>query len=301
MTALTLVWGSSYFFTVLALESFSPLVLVFLRVGLGALVLGLMVIGLRLRLPRFGRIYVHSLLLGIVSIALPFVLITESQRHVNSSMTTILVSTTPMFVFLLATVCIKAERSTLMRLVGIVLSLIGVAALYGVDGALTVEGWYWPLLIIAGAFLYASSNVYTKRSFGQLHPIVVAFLQVTSALVVLTPIALCYGVWPEEPPNTLALLGVIELGILGSGLAYVMFTLLLRAWGSTAASINTYLQPIVGVILGAVVLREAMTESGWLALSIILAGIAIFGFGSVLGPRLHRRPSGVFDNPNLGR
>jgi len=70
-----------------------------------------------------------------------------------------------------------------------------------------------------------------------------------------------------------------------------MFTLLIRAWGSTAASINTYLQPIVGVLLGVVVLREAITTSGWLALGIILTGIAVFGFGSVIGSLIRIRIS----------
>lgn len=279
---LTTMWGSSYFFTALALESFAPLLIVFLRVAVGAVMLGVLVVALRLPLPRWGKIYFHFLMLGVLSIAIPFTLITAGQVHVNSSMAAILISTTPLFVFLIVSLHTRNERFTMLRLGGIVLSFLGVLALYGTQRTFAAGNWGWPLVVVLCALFFAIGNVYTRHFFrNDVHPIVLAFMQLGSALIVLTPFVLLTKGSHVEPSSVVSMLAVLELGVFSSGFAYAILSFLIRAWGSTAASMNTYLQPMVGLLLGVLVLGDVMMTSGWISLVLIFAGVLLFGISSV--------------------
>ncbi|MCU1439660.1 MAG: transport protein [Rhodoglobus sp.] len=278
---LTSVWGSSFFFTAIALDSFGPGLIALLRVCIGTLVLGVVLVALRARLPAPGRVYLHALLLGAISIAAPFLLITLAQQHLNSSLATILVSTTPIFVYVMVAATGAGGRFSPVALVGIVVSFVGVASLYAGQDSLGTDGWFWPLVAVLCACLFAAGNVYTRRFLRVVPPITLAFLQMAAALIFLAPAVLATEPFPAAAPSSLAVLAVLELGVLGSALAYMIFSLLIQTWGSTATSINTYLQPIVGVMLGVGILGEVMSPSGWLSVVVILGGVLLFGTAAV--------------------
>lgn len=274
---LTLVWGSSYFFTVIALESFESYVIVYLRIAIGTVLTGILVLGLRLKFPPWGRIYAHLLVLGLISIAMPFVLVTEAQVHVHSSMAAILISTSPLFVFLISWLWRREETLTVGRVFGLVFCFLGVFALYGLDGSAQLDSGGWPFVVLVVGFLFAVSNIYTRIFLDGTHPVVLAFLQLGAGLLVLTPFIFFFTTPFDAVPSVASVLAVLQLGAVSSGAAYVMLAYLIQVWGSTAASMNTYLQPIVGVALGALVLGDAMPFSAWLSVSVILLGIAVFG------------------------
>lgn len=273
---LTTAWGSSYFFTALALESFTPFFIVYLRVAIGTALAGVIVVLLRLRLPRWGWVYAHYFVLGLISIALPFVLVTEAQVHVHSSMAAILISTSPLFVFLISWLWRRNEKPTLEKIVGLVLCFGGVIALYGSQGVAQFDSGGWTVVILTVAALFAVGNIYTKTFLTGTHPVVLAFLQVGAGLLCLTPVVF-FARSPETVPSVASILAVVELGAIASAAAYVMLAYLIQTWGSTAASMNTYLQPVVGVALGVLVLGEALPFGAWLSVALIVVGIVIFG------------------------
>ncbi|WP_309082621.1 DMT family transporter [Microbacterium sp.] len=272
---MTTIWGSSFFFTALALRAFNPFLLVQLRMVLATVVLGLVVVLTRRRLPQTRRLWGHFVVLGLISIAMPYTLLTWAQVWVNSSTAIVLSSTTPIFVFLFATFVTRAEKFSTLRLVGIVLAFGGVVLLTAGGGG--GGGWFWPVVIVVTSAVYAVANIYTRTFVSSVDPIMVAFLQLGFGMLWLAPVTTMTGSWHVEDLGLIPLIAVLELGILGSAFAYVLFFYFIRTWGSTATSMNTYLQPAVGVLLGVVVLHERPSATGWIALAIILAGVIVFG------------------------
>jgi drug/metabolite transporter (DMT)-like permease len=273
------IWGSSFFFTALALRSFNPLLLPLLRMSIATVVLAGLVAVQRRPLPRRRIVYLHVAVLGAVNIAIPYVFLTWAQTHVASSMAIVLSATTPIFVFLFSWLIVRTESFRPLRGLGLLLAFAGVAILAGLRGA---GGGIWPMVIIACSMVFAAGNVYTRRFLAGVDPMMIAFLQIAAGTLGLFLIAAAGGAlhWGAVQPISLAAL--LELGLLGSAFAYVLFFHFIQRWGSTAASLNTYLQPITGLALGVCVLGETMTLRTWVALAIILTGVLLFGIGSVL-------------------
>ncbi|MFT4136435.1 DMT family transporter [Microbacterium sp.] len=284
---MTTIWGSSFFFTAIALREFNPFLLVQLRMMLATAVLGVFVAATRRHLPTSRRMWAHFVVLGLFSIAFPYTLLTWAQVWVDSSTAIVLSSTTPIFVFLFATFVTRTERFSLLRLIGIVVAFAGVVLLTAGGGG--SSGWFWPVVIVFTSVVYAAANIYTRTFVSSVDPLVTALLQLGFGALWLAPVTTLTGSWRVGDAGILPILAVLELGLLGSAFAYVLFFFFIKTWGSTATSINTYLQPVVGVLLGVVVLGERPTVLGSLALAVIGAGVALFGWSGVRRLRGDRR------------
>ncbi|MFC4118764.1 DMT family transporter [Nonomuraea zeae] len=275
---MTSIWGASFFFTAIALRSFGPFVIVLVRMALAAVALGVVVRVRGLAVPRDRRVLGHLLALGAFNIALPFTLLTLAQVHVNSSTSVVLSATTPVFVFLIATLVTRAERFSLPRLAGIVIAFCGLAALSG--GSFEGGTWGWPLVVVASSAIFATGNVYTRRYLPHLDPAVIAGGQIAAATLYLLPVVILSGDGARvAEPGVLPVLALLELGLLASAGGYLLYFRFILLWGSTAASLNTYLQPVVGLLLGILVLGEAMSAGQWLSLGVVLLGLAVFSRG----------------------
>lgn len=187
---LTTGWGASFFFTAIALRSFTPVGVVVLRMALAAAVLTGVVLIRRPPLPA-QRAAGHLVVLGGFNIALPFLLLTAAQQHVTSSLTVVLSATTPVFVFLFAGL-LRAEPFSGRRLLGVALSFAGVTVLSGWHGG-GAGSWGWPLVVVLSSALYAAGNVYTRRHLAGLNPLVIAWGQITASLLYLLPAAALAG------------------------------------------------------------------------------------------------------------
>lgn len=282
---MVVIWGSSFFFTALALRAFSPLLIVQLRTLLAAVVLGAVVLITRRRLPRSRMLWVHFFILGLISIAFPYSLLTWAQVWVPSSTAIVLSSTTPIFVFLFATFVLRTEHFRPLRLIGIGMAFAGVVLLTSGGSGGAHGGWFWPAVIVFTSMIYAIANIYTRTFVGSVDPLVTAFLQLGLGALWMLPLTTATGAWRVHDPAPIAIIAVLELGVLGSAFAYVLFFFFIRTWGSTATSMNTYLQPIVGVLLGVLVLHERPTITAWIALAVIALGVALFGGASLRGMR----------------
>lgn len=282
------IWGSSFFFTALGLTAFPPFLLVQLRMTIATVVLGLVVLVLRRPLPRSRALWRHFAVLGLLGISGPYALLTWAQVWVPSSTAIVLSSTTPIFVFLFATFVTRAERFRSLRLAGIIVAFTGVVLLTAGESR-GGAGWFWPAVIVFTSMVYAVANIYTRTFVSAVDPIVTAFLQLGFGAVWLAPLTILTGSATAVHPTVVGVLAVLELGILGSGFAYVLFFFFIRTWGSTVTSMNTYLQPVVGVLLGVAVLGERPTPVGWLALCVIAIGVVLFGSAGLRAPT--RRPS----------
>jgi drug/metabolite transporter (DMT)-like permease len=230
----------------------------------------------RERLPRSPRIYANLLVMGVLSVALPFSLITWAEQSVDSALAAILTAPVPLFVILIAAVVLQDERITANKLAGLVVGFIGVAILVGFDPAELAGGTLLAEVALIGAAIsYAAGGVYAKRTMHGLRPMIPALFQVVFAFVIAGALALVFERPLETRPSFDAILAVVWLGLLGSGLAYLVFFHLLERWGATRTSMVAYLIPVYGIVLGAAVLQEPVDARLLIGTALVIGGIAL--------------------------
>jgi drug/metabolite transporter (DMT)-like permease len=289
------MWGSSYLFIKIGVDAgLPPFTLIAMRLGIGLALLAAVVVAARESLPRDPRTYGHLIVMGAVNIAIPFSLITWAELTVDSALAAILNAAVPLFVILIAAVFLRDERITFNRLAGLAVGFIGVVILVGFDPAKLASGNFAGEIALIGSTLsYACGAVYAKRNIHGLRPMIPAIFQVGFAFAMVTVLAFVF----ERPIDVVsritpeALFAVIWLGILGSGLAYLVFFRLLGRWGATRTSMVAYLLPVVGIALGALVLQEPLAPSTVLGTALVIAGIAL------VNSRLGTRPALASGSP----
>jgi drug/metabolite transporter (DMT)-like permease len=287
-------WGSSYLFIKIGVEDgLPPFTLITLRLLIGFMLLATVVTIAREPLPRDPRTYGHLIVMGAVNIAIPFSLITWAELTVDSALAAILNAAVPLFVILIAAVFLRDEQITVNRLVGLIVGFIGVLILVGFDPSKVASGNLAGEIALIGSTLsYACGAVYSKRNIHGLRPMIPAIFQVGFALVMVSVLALIF----ERPIDVVshitpkALLAVVWLGLLGSGLAYLVFFRILGRWGATRTSLVAYLLPVYGIVLGAFVLHEEIDARLLIGTGLVIAGVALVN--SKYGARpLFQRPS----------
>jgi drug/metabolite transporter (DMT)-like permease len=274
--ALGFMWGSSYLFIKLAVDSFGTFTLIALRLLIGAALLWVVVRASRTPLPRERRTYGHLLVMALVNIALPFTLITWSEQSVDSALAAILNSTVPLFVLVLAPLFLPEEPIRLNGLVGLAIGFAGVLVLVSPGLADAGGDPLGELALIGSSLAYAAGNIYSRRNVRGLAPLVPAVFQVTFALLIVGTLALVLErPWETATPDAQAWFSVIWLGILGSGLAYLAYFRLLSRWGATRTSLVAYLLPVVGIVLGVLVLSEPVDASLLGGTALVILGVAL--------------------------
>jgi drug/metabolite transporter (DMT)-like permease len=272
----SLFWGSSYLFIKIGIETLTPLTLIAGRLFFGALVLG---VALRLSgasLPRDRATYAKLVVMAVFNIVLPFSLITWGERYLDSSLAAILQATTPLFTIVIGSLALAEEAITVNRLVGLIVGFGGVVVLFSHalsgGGSSSLPG---ELALVLSSMSYAAGNVFVRVRMRGFPPTVPAFFQVSIALVIVTVLALVLESPIHLPDTPRALFAVIWLGVFGSSLAYLIYFRLVHVLGATRMSLITYLMPIVGIVLGVLVLNETIDIRTVVGTAIILAGVGL--------------------------
>jgi drug/metabolite transporter (DMT)-like permease len=275
--ALGFMWGSSYFWIKIGVATLEPWTLIAGRLGIGLLVLASVVALAREPLPRDLRLYGHLVVLSVISIALPFFLITTAEQTVDSALAAIINASVPLFAIVIAALVLHDEPITVNRLVGLVVGFVGVVVLVGrgFDAIGRGESVYGELALVASSISYGAGAVYARRYVRGLRPMIPAMFQVGFAFV----IAALFAVAVEHPlatdvrPDTVA--SIAWLGILGSGFAYIAFFRLIGRWGATRTSLVAYLLPVVGILLGVFVLNEQIDARILVGTALVIGGVAL--------------------------
>lgn len=270
-------WGSSYLFIRIAVEAgMAPFTLVTLRLVIGFVLLASVVAVARERLPRDLRTYGHLVMIAVLSVALPFGLISWAEQSVASSLAAVINGAIPLFVIVIAAAALPDEPFTAPRLAGLLVGFAGVAILVGFDpGVLAGTSLLPALALIGSTTSYAAGGVYARRYLQGVKPMINALFEVGFALVIAAVLAIVFDHGIRLPTRTDAVFSVIWLGALGSGLAFLIFFRLLGRWGATRTSLVAYVIPVVGLVLGAVVLQEPVDGRLVLGTALIIAGIGV--------------------------
>jgi drug/metabolite transporter (DMT)-like permease len=270
-------WGSSYLFIKIGVDAgLQPFTLVALRLLVGLSLLATVVALAREELPRRIQTYGHLVVMALLSVALPFSLITWAEQSVDSTIAAVLNSTVPLFAIVIAAVVLRDEPITVNRLAGLAIGFIGVAVLVGFNPADVAGGdTTAELALIASSISYAAGAVYARRMVHGLRPMIPALFQVAFAFVATAVLAFIFERPIDIPMRPDAILAVVWLGLLGSGAAYLVFFRLLGRWGATRTSLVAYLLPVYGLVLGAIVLSEEIDTRLVLGTALVIGGIAL--------------------------
>jgi len=283
--AMSLVWGIPYLFIKVAVDGgLSPAFIAWVRVTLAAAIL----LTLAWRAGLLGSLRGHGrwlLAYALAEIVIPFPLIAAGEQHVSSGLAAILIAAAPLFVALLAIRFDSEEKATGRRLVGLVIGLAGVAVLMGVDVAGETDELLGALAILVAAFGYAVGPMTLKAKLRQLDPRATMGASLLISAIVLTPFAALTP--PSETPDADVIVSLVVLGIVCTALALVVFSFLIVEVGPGRALVITYINPIVAVVLGVVILGESLGPGAIAGLLLILAGSWLSTYGR-LPPGLRR-------------
>ena len=270
---LSFLWGGSFLFYRILATELPPFSTVFSRVliGGGAILLWLKARNTAVVIPRglWGRLIILSLLNNVI----PFTLFAWGETRVSGGTASILNAMTPMFVVLVSGLILRTEPLTSRRILGVLSGLAGVTALVGPDAILGAD------LLGQAACLLAALSYGFALPFGRtikgLSPTVLAAAQLCTSTLVLLPLVLLFDQpWTLAEPSASTWGAVFGLGLLSTGVAYIIFFGLLATAGATNLSLVTLLVPISALMLGRLVLDEPITPSAIFGMVLIAIGLA---------------------------
>jgi drug/metabolite transporter (DMT)-like permease len=275
LLALSVLWGGSFFFLAIALRELPPITIMLLRVGLGVLPLLVVLRAQGHRLPHSARIWGMFVILGLLNNALPFVLYAFAQLRIESGLASILNATTPLWGVLVAHLFTRDERATPGKIAGVLLGFGGVAVMIGTGARLGGEAL--AILMCLGATLsYAFAAVYARR-FRPLGipPLTVATGQLIGATLLLLPFSLVLErPWAIAMPQAVTWWAIGGFALICTSFAYWLYFKLLDSAGATNALLVTFLIPVTAILLGALVLGEALEARHYAGMVLIALGLA---------------------------
>lgn len=275
---LSTVWGGSFFFVAVAVKEIPPLTLVAARVMIAAVTLQLVLRMLGIRFP-LGRPALRAfLVMGVLNNAIPFALIVWGQQHIASGLASILNATTPLFTVLVAHGLTKDEKATPARLAGVGIGFLGVVAMLGPDllDGLTAAGW-GTLALLGAALSYSFAGLWGRR-FARLgiQPLAAAAGQTTASSLIMLPAALLVDApWALPTPSGAAVAAMLGLGLLSTALGYTIYFRVLAMAGAVNLMLVTLLNPVSAILLGTLVLHEALLPRHILGMAAIALGLAV--------------------------
>lgn len=273
---LAAMWGASYLFIKVAVEDIPPAAMTELRVLFaGLLLLAYLAwrLGASRALTELRAAWRPCAVLGVINGALPMGLVAWGETHIDSSVAGIAQATVPIFTFLLAARFLPHEHVGPLRVAGVVLGFVGVAALTGLD---TAAGWWvvaGTLAVVLSSLSYASGGVYGQLQVRDIPGPVLATGSMLAAAVVLVPLTIADP--PRDVPGTTALAGLLGLILVPTFAGQLLLFRVLRLHGSRKLSIVTYLMPAFAVVYGAVLLDEPITVAMLAGFTLIVVGAAL--------------------------
>ena len=282
LIALGMLWGGSFLAVALALDGFAPLWIAAGRITLAALALAGAARLLRVALPRPDdapgrRIWAYALAMAVFSNVVPFFLLAWSQQHVSSGFAGISMAAVPLFVMGLAHLLVPGEAMTRLKVLGFGLGLAGVVVLIG-PGALRSSGAEAEslarVLCFGASASYAIGAIVTRRC-PEVHPLAFSVIALLAASVMILPVALAVEGVPAWPSDLHATMGLVYLGLGSTAAATLLLVGVIRSAGRSFLSQVNYHVPVWAVLLGVLVLNEALPPQFLLAAGLILAGLAL--------------------------
>lgn len=263
------LWGTPYLFLKIAVAEIAPAAIVFMRVLIGAIVL--MPIAIRQKTFFIARKYWPFVLLyTITELIGPWYLITNAEQKITSGLAGLLVATVPIWAAILASIFGDHTVWHKSRLFGLIIGFIGVVAVVGIESLSGRQD----ILSISMVLLAAMGYAYAINMINRRIPQVAGLALNTWAMIITSVVYLPFALagWPSESPSIQAIGSVLALGVFCTAIAFILFFKVVVEVGPPRASLVTYLNTTVAVLLGVVLLGEPLTLGIALGLPLVLIG-----------------------------
>ena len=284
---LSAIWGSSFLFIKVAVETVPAVSMTAVRLTLAGVILIAMAALAKQAVPKGKGLWGWILMSAFFGNTLPFVLIAWGEEKIDSGLAAILMAVMPLTTLLLAHIFTKDEKITLPKAIGVVLGFTGLIVLIGPAKLATLgEETVRQLAVACAAVCYGINAIITKRFTGLPHKSLAAAVVMSSALMLL-PASFLVDAPFSLQPGLLPSLAIAGLAVFHTVIATLLLFALVRRQGAAFFSQINYLVPPFGVAWGAALLAERPSPNAYVALALILLGIAIAGmkFGRAKGPK----------------
>ena len=271
---LGLIWGSSFFNIKIATYSYEPFTLALIRVVFASVPLFLLCKYKKIKIEAFSKNWKPYAIIGLCNIAIPFTLIAIGTAKINSYLAAMLMSTTPMSGSILAHFFTKNEKITLLKSFGILIGFLGILFLFFDKVIINKSNYIFVLITILGSTFYSIGGILTLRLKAKGNENVTTSTTLWSVIFLL-PLSIIF----EQPwhltPSIESTLALLYLGVVATGLAWLIRFRILTVNGLVFQTQVAYLIPIFGVLFGYFLMDEIITWRVLISLIIIILGIYI--------------------------
>ncbi len=272
LTLLALIWASAFFNIKIATYSFGPVTIAFLRVFFGAIPVLLLCYFKKIKIEAFSKDWYWFAMIGLINLVAPFYLIAYGVKLVQSNLAAILMATTPLSATVLSHFFTQNEKFNLIKTLGILIGFSGILFLFSDNLLIHENNFISALLILLGSTCYVIGGVLTLKISKKKNENVTGSILIW-AIIILIPLVF----YTEKPwqaiPRTDSLISAIYLGIVPTGVAWLLRFKILKNNGLIFQSQVAYLIPIFGVILGYIFLKELITIKVLISLMAVIIGI----------------------------
>ena len=272
LTFLALIWASAFFNIKIATYSFGPVTIAFLRVFFGAIPVLLLCFYKNIKLEAFSKDWYWFAIIGLINLVIPFFLISYGVKSVQSNLAAILMSTTPLSSTILGHFYTSNEKFNLTKTIGILIGFAGIVFLFSDNLLINENNFISALLILLGSTCYVIGGVLTLKIKNKKNENVTGSILIW-AIIILLPLSF----FIEKPwtytPSIQSTVSVIYLGLVSTGLAWLLRFKILINNGLIFQSQVSYLIPIFGTILSYIFLKELITFKVLISLLAVIIGI----------------------------
>ena len=263
------IWSSSFMWIKLALREVTPSALVAIRVTLGFLFGASVIFIKQIKLPKNIKTWMPLIILGVTNFAVPFFLISWGEKSIDSSVASILDATVPLFTIFMAHYLLKDDKMTFQKVIGLFIGFAGVIVLLSKNIGASSSTLFGEGAVVLASLFYAGSAVFIRKTTQDIPGVLRSTVPMFSASIIMWITTLITENSVPMPKLELTWIALLFLGIIGSGLAFLMAFYLIHEIGPTRSTMVTYIFPLGGVILGVTFLHEQIT---W---QLLLGGILI--------------------------
>ena len=271
---LGLIWGSSFFNIKIATYSYEPFTLALIRVIFASLPLLLLCKYKGIKIEAFSYNWKPYAIIGMCNIAIPFTLIAIGTSKINSYLAAMLMSTTPMSGSILAHFFTKNEKITLLKSIGIIVGFFGIVFLFFDKLIINERNYVYVLITILGSTFYSIGGILTLKLKNKGNENVTTSTTLWS-VIFLFPLSMFFETPWELKPSLESTLALLYLGVVATGLAWLIRFRILTVNGLVFQTQVAYLIPIFGVLFGYFLMDEIITWRVLISLIIIILGIYI--------------------------
>ncbi|HEU0146343.1 MAG TPA: EamA family transporter [Bradyrhizobium sp.] len=270
---LSTLWGASYTFIRIGVETIPPVSLIAARTLIAGSLLAAIIRSRGIAWPREPTVWRRFLLQAGLNSVLPFTLIAWGEQTVDAGLATILNSTSPIFAFLLTSLITRHETVTARKMLGIAAGVAGTCLIIGVEALHGLGREFWAQsAIVAATVCYAGAAI-AGKSFKGLDPMLPAAGSLLSGAAILVPLSFVVDRPWMLVPSLRSVLALLALAIVSTAFAMVIYFHLVQTLGSIGATAQSYLRVPIGVAIGVLVLGERLSPTVWVGLACVLAGV----------------------------